>query len=217
MKAARGLMVLVVVASMCVGIAAGQEVSSPAVTGSAPARIYEVGPDVVAPELLPMERTIPDSNACTRESDDEITLSVVVDAHGKPRDVTLINPVGTPLERLAMRIVEQDAFEPGTLKGEAVQVKLLVHVGIEGCYATKQDGDGIATEVFRLKAQPKQTFGEKRRQEYIAPGPSEPSESPAPSEPPAPATPPAQPAPETPGLYKIGNGVSAPVALNSRS
>jgi TonB family protein len=156
-----------------------------------------------------MELTIPNGDTCERESDDEITLSLIVDANGKPRDVTVVKPVGTPIERLAMRIVEKDSFEPGTLKGESVAVKLKEHVAIEGCYATKKDANGNATEVFQLRAQPKQTFGEKKRQDYIPPEASEPDE---PSELPAPSAP---PAPENPELERVGHGVSAPVPLNS--
>ena len=198
MKASRNLTVLAVIVGFGFGVGVSQEAGSPTVAGPAPARIYEVGPDVVAPQLIPLERAIPDANACTRESDDEIALSLIVDANGKPRDVTLINPVGTPVERLAMRVVEADSFEPGTLKGVAVQVRLLVHVSIEGCYATRKDANGNATEVFRLTAQPKQTFGVKRRQEYIPPEPAEPSA-----------------VLDILGIEHVGHGVSAPVPLNA--
>lgn len=210
MKVSRWLKLLAIHVGLGVGVSAGQQAGSPTDAGTATARVYEVGPDVVAPQLLPKEWKIPDAEACTRESDDEISLSVIVDTNGKPHDVTLINPVGTALERLAMRIVEADTFEPGTLNGTAVQVKVPVHVSIEGCYATKKDANGNSTEVFRLRAQPKQTLGEKRRQEYIAPEP--------PEEPDAAAQPEGLKRldPETAGLEHVGkNGVSAPVPLNS--
>ena len=107
------LMAMLVGLSAC--MVAGQQAGSPAETAGGPGKIYDEGPDVTAPQLLPMERTIPQADACARESDDEIDLSLIVDANGKPRDVTLINPVGTPLERLAKRIVEQDTFKPGAV------------------------------------------------------------------------------------------------------
>jgi TonB family protein len=183
--------------------------------GAAQARVFEVGPEVIAPELRPMELTIPNADTCERESDDEITFSLIVDAHGKPRDVRVINPVGTPIERLAMRIVESDSFEPGTLKGEPVAVKQKAHVSIEGCYGTRKDANGNATEVFRLRAQPKQIFGERKRQEYIAMEPDEPDELAAPSEVPAASAPATPDNPDKPGLEHVGHGVSAPVPLNA--
>jgi TonB family protein len=208
-KAARTLMLVAVVLGFGVGIAVGQQGDAPAGMETAQGRVYEVGPDVVAPELHPMVLPIKNEDKCERESDDEIALSLIVDANGKPRDVRVINPVGTPLERLAMRIVEEDAFEPGTLNGAAVQVRLLAHVNIEGCYATKKDASGNSTEVFRLRAQPKQTFGEEKRQEYIAPKLPDQSDLPTPPELPKP------PEPDTLGLERIGHGVSAPVPLNT--
>jgi TonB family protein len=179
------------------GVGAGQQAGSAAETAAAPARIYDEGSDVVAPELLPMERTIPDPSACTRESDDEIALSLIVDANGRPRDVTVMSPKGAPVERLAIRIVEEDSFKPGMLKGEPVEVRLLAHVSIEGCYATKKDAAGNSTEVFRLKAQPVQTFGAKPKEEEPVTQLTRIDAS-----------------PDTSGLYKIVNGVSAPVPLN---
>ena len=106
MKAALNLMLMALFGALSIGVAAGQQPGSAAEKAAVPARIYEDGPDVVAPQLIPIERAIPDANACTRESDDEVDLSLIVDADGKPHDVTLINPVGTPVERLAQRILE---------------------------------------------------------------------------------------------------------------
>jgi TonB family protein len=200
------LMAMLVGLSAC--MVAGQQAGSPAETAGGPGKIYDEGPDVTAPQLLPMERTIPQADACARESDDEIDLSLIVDANGKPRDVTLINPVGTPLERLAKRIVEQDTFKPGALKGEAVEVRLKARVGIQGCYATKKDANGNSTEVFRLKAQPVQIFGEQPRPE-LEQTEQEASKIAVAREYLAAAA-------GTPGLERIGkNGVSAPVPLNS--
>jgi TonB family protein len=195
-----------------IAVASGQQAASTATAVTAAAKVYDEGPDVIAPKLLPRTMTIPEADACESESDDEIDLSLTVDATGKPRDVTLINPAGTPLERLALRIVEGDSFKPGTLKGEAVAVKSLAQVSIEGCYATKKDAAGNSTRVFRLKAQPVQTFGAKPKGEegVAAEVPQRESREIAAAKTFEAA------AAETPGLERIGkNGVSAPVPLNS--
>jgi len=190
---------------LSVGVAACQQAGSTSDGATAPAKIYEEGPDLIAPELLPTERAIPNTSVCTRESDDEITLTMIVDAGGKPRDVSVIGPKGTPVERLAQRIVEQDTFKPGTLKGEAVEVRLKAQVSIEGCYATKKDANGNSSEVFRLKAQPVQTFGTKVKQEEVDPQ-LEPSAAAYLND--------VTGAVENPGVEHVGHGVSAPVPLN---
>jgi len=195
-KTSRNLILSTLFIWVSAGVGVTQQSSSPVEAGKAPAKVYDEGPDVVAPQLIPMERAIPDASACARDIDDEVTLSLIVDSDGKPRDVTLINPVGTPIERLAKRVVEQDTFKPGTLKGEAVEMRLKARVSIEGCYANKTDANGNASEVFRLKAQPVQLFAAKltatetdHEADKIG-------------------------AAGTPELHKVGNGVSPPVPLN---
>jgi TonB family protein len=202
-RALRNLMLVALFVGLGVGSAAGQEAGS-AVT--APTRVNDVGPDLIAPELLRMERTIPEADACKTESEDLITLSLIVDANGRPRDVTVINPKGTPVERLATRVMEEDSFKPGTLKGEPVEVRLVAHVSIEGCVATKRAADGSSSEVFRLRAQPLQTFGAKPTAETTEQKADEIAAARAFE----------AAAAETPGLERIGkNGVSAPVLLYS--
>ena len=196
MRTTRNLSSMALLVGLSVGIAMAQEAGSAEETATASAKIYDMDPNLVAPELLPVELTIPEADVCKSERDDEITLSLIVDETGKPRDVSAIHPVGTPLERLALRIVEDDRFKPGTLQGEAVEVRRLVRVSLQGCLATKKDSNGSSIEVFRLTAQPEQNFVTKPRKEYIAPEPSE------------------LPAPGIRGVYRVGNGVSAPVLLN---
>jgi len=193
----RDLRLVALVVGLGAGVAASQQASPPVETVATPAKTYDVGPDVTAPQLIPMERAIPDPSACTKEIEDAITLSLIVGANGSPREVTVINPIGTPIARLAQRIVEQDMFKPGTLKGEAVEVSLKARVTIEGCYATKKDAAGNSAEVFRLKARPVQVFAAKlaemepdRQVDKVGTA-------------------------GTPELYKIGNGVSPPIPLNS--
>ena len=203
----RNLTLVALVVGMGVDVGTCQQADSAAKTAAAPARIYDEGPDVVAPALLPMKRTIQDANACNKGIFDEVEITLVVDANGEPRDVTVINPFGTPLERLAQRIVEQDSFKPGTLKGEAVEVRLKALVSIEGCYATKKDANGNSSEVFRLKAQPVQTFGEKPKSE------SDLTQEEADKVKVAATQAYLAAAAGTPGLERVGNGVSAPIPL----
>jgi TonB family protein len=105
---------------------------------------------------------------------------------------------------MAMRILEEDSFRPGTLKGEPVEVRLVAHVSIEGCLAMKKGADGSLTQVFRLRAQPVQTFGERPKTAI--------SEQEAEKIDAAKAYLAAEAG--SPGPSKVGNGVSAPVPLN---
>jgi TonB family protein len=190
---------MVLVVALGAGVALGQDAGSAEETVAAPAKIYDMDPELVGPELLPTELTIPEADVCKSESDDEITLSLIVDANGNPRDVTVINPRGTPLERLALHIVEDDRFKPGTLQGEAVEVRRLVRVSLEGCRATKKDSNGNSIDVFRLRTQPVQIFGTKPRGQYRSPEVA------------------GVPASQIKGVHLGGNGISTPVALNNVS
>jgi TonB family protein len=186
---------------LSVGGAVGQKAGSAAETAAAPEKIYDGGPDLVAPQLIPVERAIPNADACENESDNSVALSLIVDADGKPRDVTVVNPKGTAVERLAQRILEQDSFKPGTRKGQPVEVRLKALVTIAGCIATKKNADGSSSKVFRLKAQPVQAFAERLEAEEDRPANASVRQQ-------------RDGLADTAGLYKIGGGVSPPVPLN---
>ena len=175
------------------GWALGQEAAqatppSQATTPTPPAKIYDVGP---ALERLGVD---PPRNDSPRIP---ISLALVVDAEGAPQNVSVVSPLGTTPEKMALRIISADRFKPGTLRGDPVAVRSTAEVSIKGCFVTKTDDAGNTTEVFRLTAQPEQEFGATAAQKEF----SERAAAIA-----------AQP--QIPGLFKVGNGVSAPVPLN---
>jgi len=144
-------------------VACGQQTGSSAAVLPADAlpptaKVYDVGPDLKPPELLPLMWEVMPADACKQESDGEATLALVVDASGAPRDIAVVNAKATTVEAMALRVVGKDRFKPGTLKREAVAVKQVVVVRIEGCFDTKSDSAGKKTTVFRLTAQPAQNF-----------------------------------------------------------
>jgi TonB family protein len=180
-------------------IAVGQEAGPTAQRTAQPsAKVYEVGNDVIAPELVPMQWEVMAPDTCKQVRDGLVSLTLTVDAGGVPCDIAAANAQGTPVEKMALRIAGADRFKPGTLKGEPVAVKRAAQIDIEGCIDIRDDGEGNKSSVFRLTAQPVQRFG----------APIVPKE-------------PAQMAsaiaaePLSLGLYRVGHGVSAPVPRNS--
>jgi TonB family protein len=186
-------------ASVAVGQSAGSSATSSPADALPPAvKVYDVGPDIKPPELLPAVWEVMPADLCNQETDGEVILAFVVDASGAPRDIAVAKAQGTSIETMALRVVGKDRFKPGTLKGEAVAVKQVVVVSIEGCLDAKSDGAGNKTTVFRLTAQPVQNFwlhaptGEAGKLGNLRSGASV----------------------DTPGAYKVGGGVSPPVPLN---
>jgi TonB family protein len=184
-------------------VAVGQDASSPAPSSpqtetiSPAAKVYDVGADVVSPVLVPMQWQVIVPDTCKEPKEGLVSLVLVVDADGVPRDISVAGPQGTTLEKMALRIVGADRFKPGTFKGEPVAVRWMSEVTVKGCFVTKTDDAGNTSDVFRLTAQPVQEFGATARQKKSAQIASA-----------------IAALPPEPGLYKVGNGVSPPVALN---
>jgi TonB family protein len=184
-------------------VAGGQQAGSPAPAPPADAtspsaKVYDVGPDLTAPELLPTVWKVMAPDACKEEKDGTVRLSLVVGAGGLPQNITPVHPDGTTLETMALRIVGADRFKPGALKGESVAVNGAVEVGIQGCFDKKEDSAGNTSNVFRLTAQPVQSFGT-----LLSPSEARPMVGAS------------ENASGNPlGLDRVGGKVTAPVALN---
>jgi TonB family protein len=163
-----------------------------------PAKVYDAGAGVTAPELIPAQWQVMAAGACTQVRDGLVYLTFVVDAGGVARDVVLENAQNTPVEKMALRIVGVDRFKPGTLNGQAVAVKSGVEVNIEGCIDWKEDDAGNRQQVFRLTSQPVQKVAAPRTAKVDMPV----------------ASAGVKQAELPPGVSRTGNGVSAPVALN---
>lgn len=201
MKCWGGIGTTAVLVTLGAGLALAQEAAiTPAAadTVTAQAKVYDVGPDVTTPELLPVKWDVTAVDTCKETREGSVSLVLVVDAEGVPQKIAALNPQGTTLEKMALRIAGADRFKPGTLKGDPVAVKLKLELDIKGCFATKTDEAGNTTDVFRLTAQPDQQFVGSTLPALHVPFPD---------------TGAAQPL--SPGMYRVGHGVSAPVALNS--
>jgi len=116
--------------------------SAPPKPDSQPARVkvYSVGPDVTAPELLPLNLTGMSTGNCKKKMDGKVVLSALVDETGQPRNIMFLRPLGTDLDKLALQLATADRFNPGTHDGKPVVVAQSVELNMQACLEeTKND------------------------------------------------------------------------------
>ncbi len=188
-----------------IGIACGQQTGpstqSPT-TDEKPARVkvYAVGPGVTAPELLPLNLPPFPVEKCKKRVDGTVEISLLVDATGQPRNLMFLHPLGTDLDKFALKIVAADRFNPGTHDGAPVTVGQSVEVKMQGCVVQTKDNTGHKALFLRLSSQPVQNL------ELLSNPPQEAIFA---------STATSWPAPNSPHIEKVSGGVSAPVPLNN--
>src|ERR1035437_4628059 len=160
----RGLWFVALFVVLGASFSGGQQASPSAPSSVADAqpdrvKVYAVGPDVTAPELIPVNQESVLTQKCKKKVDDKVVLSVIVDATGKPRNLLFLRPLGTDLDKLALEVVAADRFKPGTYDGAPVVVAESVEVSLQACIEQTKDDAGKKTDLLRLRAQPKQKFG----------------------------------------------------------
>src|SRR5665213_2340171 len=67
-------------------------------------KVYQDGHGVSAPELLPIDFGSAITDQCDGVTSGKVTLSLIVDATGHPRDIVLTHPLGNDLDKLALVI-----------------------------------------------------------------------------------------------------------------
>jgi TonB family protein len=143
------------------GQQASPSVPSP-IPDAQPARVkvYTVGPDVTAPELLPLNvPPFPDEKCKKKQEEDgEVVLSFLVDTTGKPHNIMFLQPVGSDLDKFALLTLEADRFKPGTHEGAPVVVAESAEVDLKACVEEKKDDRGKRAYSLRLLSQPVQNF-----------------------------------------------------------
>jgi TonB family protein len=181
-------------------VASAQQPASPApvqvAPGPQPAVPQDSDTGLTPPQLLPLTRNLQPADACKNKQSGVVQLSLEVELHGLPDHVAADNAQGSALEKLAVHVVEEETFKPAMKDGKPITSNWVLLVSIEGCYVTKTGTAGDSTDVFRLTAIPGQTF--------VKPSPPKPA---------TPFVPLSQL--DTPGLERIGHGVSAPYPLNN--
>jgi TonB family protein len=155
-------------AALCILISSALSIaqsSSPAVPApptagqTEEARIYNVGPDVTAPDLLPLEGVPSPPGKCKTRMDGVVELSLLVDANGQPRNVVLLRPLENDLDGFALRIAAADRFKPGVHDGAPVKVAASLKIGMKGCAVETEDSGGKKILTLWLRTPPEQTLG----------------------------------------------------------
>lgn len=176
--------------------AAGQQsaASTPPLAANAPTAAptaYYAGPGVTAPELLPSNLSLVSVRKC-EPLDGVVTLSGVVNADGFPRDIKTLSQYETDLDKLAVSLVLAERFKPGTHDGIPAAVAITIEVGLQTCMKRVHGGHSNEANQLTLRTHPVQAIAVRS----------------------VPGTALATPAENTtPGFYKIGGSVSAPVPL----
>jgi TonB family protein len=137
---------------------------------------------------------------CKGEASAIVVLDLIVDGSGKPQNIDALQSFNDGLERMAVAIAKIDQFKPGFKDGTPVAVAAELHISLSICAAGVQDENAKPSTRLRLRSNPARTLFPAMK----AP-PSTVSFSPdGQSKPPA-----------SPGLYRVGGGVSAPVLIEA--
>ena len=83
---------------------------------------YKVGGDVTSPTVSTKVDPKYTQEAKAAKVEGAVTLKLVVDRNGVPRDIEVVKPLGSGLDESAITAVSQWRFEPGTKDGQAVDV-----------------------------------------------------------------------------------------------
>lgn len=203
----RKLWIHALLVALTTSFAAAQQ-QTDSLTPTAPAdaqpervKVYAVGPGVTAPELLPLQLPPFGTDKCGQHVDGTAELSLLVDTAGRARNVMFLHPLGTDLDRFALRIALADRFKPGIRDGAPVVVGQSLEVSIKTCVRETEDSTGAKTHLLHLRAQPEQELGD------LAQAPKETVLAPLTAIPPDPL------GKDFPH-YHVGDGVTAPVPLN---
>ncbi|HWG19538.1 MAG TPA: energy transducer TonB [Terracidiphilus sp.] len=120
---------------------------------SAPVKIYHVGHDVTAPQLLPVDFPLAIASDCGETISSKVTLSLIVDTDGVPRNIMFLAPSGNDLDRLAIRLVSFERFSPAKKDGIPVAVGESLEMQLDGCLVESEDTAGHKSiHLWLLKA-----------------------------------------------------------------
>lgn len=144
-------------------LADGQQ-SSPA-TPSAPnelkaerVMVYEVGPGVTAPEIIPANGPSIPARKCKQMTSGSVGILFLVDTAGHPRNLSFTLPLGNDLEKLALRIVGAERFKPAMSNGVPVVVAEIAHVDMQACLAETKDHSKEESFTLEARGAPIRTY-----------------------------------------------------------
>jgi hypothetical protein len=96
---------------------------------------------VTPPAFLPSQ--IPKMHDYERcKSQGTATFSLIIDSTGEPKNIYFLNPLGDPIDLLALKLVTEDRFKPGLLNGTPIAIAASLEVWVVGCIRKETDADG---------------------------------------------------------------------------
>jgi TonB family protein len=127
--------------------------------GTARVDVYSSGPDVTLPLLRPPSQSASPAGKCHNKQDARIRLSLIVDSQGRAHNIIFERPAGNPLDELALRLLDNDRFLPGTYQGAPSAVAVEAEVHMQACIDwSKKDSAGNKSAILRLHSEPEQKF-----------------------------------------------------------
>ena len=122
---------------------------APSTTSTSPVKVYQIGGDVKAPELLPSDVANAAAADCQGSMAGEVVLSGIVDSTGRARNIMFIHPLGNSLDKLALTILSAERFKPGEKDGTPLAAGVSVEMRLDGCFTTNTEPKRL-----RLRSQP---------------------------------------------------------------
>jgi TonB family protein len=92
--------------------------------------VYNVGKNVSAPNILHKVEPEYSEQARQNKLQGSISLSMVIDANGKPTQIAVLRPLGMGLDEKAVEAVSQWTFKPGMKDGMPVPVYAQIEVSL---------------------------------------------------------------------------------------
>jgi TonB family protein len=177
----------------------GQSVGAVPADLSDPVRVYALGRDVTAPELLPRVTGVFNNDDCKANIEGKVVLFLIVDSQGEPRNVYFLHPAGTQIDEQALLIAGGDRFKPGVRDGGPVDVAISLELNLHSCLKLTALPEGKAKVSVQLIAPPEQR---------VMRAPSAPVEVLLTS-----GSGVSEPPPDPASLPRVGGGVTAPVPI----
>lgn len=167
-------------------------------------KVFKPGHDVTSPQLQPTDFSQAITADCPVKLAGTAELSFIVAIDGTPKNILFLHFAGTDLDRLAVRLLSQQRFTAGTHDGSRVAVSQAVKMKLEGCLVITADANGRKHVFVRLLKAPEEKLSDYGGYpgEVIFTHSAPPQEA-------------NQRWPIPAGVYRGGNGISAPIAINT--
>jgi TonB family protein len=127
MKSAAYIALLVLLA-VCTSAQTTPSASTDSGKEATNSEVFEVGRGVTAPRAIYLPSPAYSEKARKKKVQGTCILLLVVDADGKPRDISVVRGLGLGLDEQAIKAVQQWRFEPARKDGQPVAVRFKVEV-----------------------------------------------------------------------------------------